>query len=140
MITGAYLLAQQLATNKLSYAGFGCLALAGAGTILVGIFPENTVSSLHITGAALSFIFGNFGMILLGSGLRHFPRSVRMVSIIFGVIGLVALLCFQLHTYLGLSLGGMERIVAYPQSIWMILFGSYILATKGHVGTKPSKV
>ena len=43
-------------------------------------------------------------------------------------IGLVALSFFLKNVYLGLGIGGMERIVSYPQTIWMIVFGAYVLS------------
>jgi hypothetical membrane protein len=103
------------------------MVLAGAGTILVGLFPENTVSALHITGAALPFILGNLGMVLLGIALNKFPPLLRGFSIASGLVGLIALVLFMAQAYLGLAIGGMERFVAYPQSIWMIVTGFYLL-------------
>jgi len=66
MMGGAFLLRKQLANNLVANLGYIFMALAGLGTILVGLFPENTVSALHILGAALPFFLGNIGMILIG--------------------------------------------------------------------------
>jgi hypothetical membrane protein len=126
MIGGALILRRQLERNRLSSLGFGCMALAGVGTILVGLFPENTVSWLHVIGAALPFIFGNLGMLMIGGALEQ-PSLLRGYTIFSGLVGLAALACFITSTYLGLGIGGMERFVSYPQSIWMIVFGSYLL-------------
>ena len=49
-----------------------------------------------------------------------------MLTVGFGLVGLSALGLFLTHTYGPLGRGGMERVVAYPQTIWMILFGLYM--------------
>ncbi len=97
--------------------------------MLVGLFPENTVSSLHILGAALPFLLGNIGLILLGLVLP-LPRFLRWLSIFFGSMALLALVFFMTNQYLGLGIGGMERIVAYPQTIWLIVIGFYLLRNR----------
>ncbi|CAN5127470.1 hypothetical protein BH09PAT3_BH09PAT3_4140 [soil metagenome] len=130
MIAGSVLLGKKYAVSLLTRIGFGCMVLAGIGTILVGLFPENTVSSMHVIGAALPFIFGNIGMILLGLTIRALPKVLAVVTVLSGVIALVALPFFVSGTTLGIGSGWVERIVAYPQSIWMIVFGLFILRTR----------
>jgi hypothetical membrane protein len=125
MIIGAVLIYQEFRESRGSAVGFSCMALAGFGTLLVGLFPENTVSSLHVIGAALPFLIGNLGMVVLGSVLA-LPRSLRIYTILSGGIALLALLLFIMNTYLGLGLGGMERLTAYPQTLWLIAFGIYM--------------
>ena len=127
MIAGAYLLAQDR-TNTRNKLGFLGMALAGVGTVLVGLFPENSVAALHVVGAALAFVCGSLGMILIGSGATSTPKILRLATVVAGAIGLAALLAFVLQLYGPLGIGGLERIVAYPQSIWMICMGLYLLA------------
>ncbi len=115
------------APTLIARLGFGCMACAGVGAILIGLFPENTLGALHIAGATLSFLLGNLGMILLGVNFNRLPKTLRIYTVLSGVIGLAALPLFLKHIYLGLGIGGMERIVSYPQTIWMIIFGAYLL-------------
>jgi len=128
IISGALLLQSRLAGNLTARLGFTCMALAGAGSVLVGVFPENSISSLHTTGAALSFILGNLGMIVIGAALGGLPKMLRVYTVLSGIIGFTALVFFMKNTYLGIGIGGMERIVSYPQTLWMIIFGVYLLA------------
>jgi hypothetical membrane protein len=130
MIAGALLLQRVMATNRMARVGFMCMVVAGIGSLLVGIFPENTISAFHVGGAALCFIFGNTGMLILGAVLRILPRPLRFYTFASGLIGIAALFCFMTHTYGGLGIGGMERIVAYPQSVWMIVMGVYLVFAK----------
>ena len=125
MVIGAELIYQEFKDSLGSLVGFAAMAAAGIGTLLVGIFPENSVSSLHFLGALLALLVGNLGLVVLGISL-DIPRSLRVYTIASGSGSLVALELFANHTYLGLGLGGMERLAAYPQTMWLIVFGLYI--------------
>jgi hypothetical membrane protein len=54
------------------------------------------------------------------------PESMRRSMLMFGSLALVALLCFASHRSFGIGHGTMERIAAYPVTIWLITFGLYI--------------
>ncbi len=123
MIIGAYLLQKALQAGRWAAVGFGCMATAGVGTILVGLFPENSVSFFHILGAGLTFTLGNIAMILIGLSLKQLRRALRGYTVASGVIGLIGTVLFVTHVYLGIGGGTIERLAAYPQSIWMIIFG-----------------
>ncbi len=129
MFFGSLLLRNQIAAGRSANVGFVCMAFAGIGTVLVGLFPENTSSGLHILGASLPFVLGNLAMVLIGLSAKLLPRWVRIVTITSGVVGLIALGFYLLHQYLGLGNGGMERVVAYPQTIWMILVSAYFISS-----------
>ncbi len=125
MIVGAILVYREFKESIPSAVGFSFMAVAGIGTLLVGLFPENTNTTLHVIGATLPFLIGNLGLIVLGTVL-DIPKSLRYYTLLSGYISLVAFLLFISHTYLGLGIGGMERLVAYPQTMWLIVFGVYI--------------
>lgn len=126
MITGAYIFGRN-APRRIASLGYAGIAAGGVGTILVGLFPENTVSALHVLGAALPFIFGNLGMLVLGVYDKQLPKPLRAYTVLSGLVGIVALIIFMQQWYGPLGIGGLERIVAYPQSIWMIVYGAYML-------------
>ena len=48
---------------------------------------------------------------------------------------LLALVLVLSTTYLGLGLGGMERMVAYPLLLWEVGFGSHIIRYPMHAGS-----
>jgi hypothetical membrane protein len=130
MALGAWLLGRSMAI-KGTKLGFLCMAVAGAGTILVGIFPSNVIGLLHGIGAALPFLIGNIGLLVLGRSLTM-PATLRYFTYLSGIIALVALGMFVSKTYAGLGIGGMERLVAYPQTIWLIIYGAYYLKVSKH--------
>lgn len=125
MYIGATLIYQGFKKTPGTALGFNFMALAGIGTVLVGLFPENTISALHILGAALPFFIGNVGMVILSLSLA-IPKPLRYYTFVSGTISLIALVLLLTNHYLGLGIGGMERITAYPQTLWLITFGVYI--------------
>lgn len=125
-LLGAVLLQRSTPRFTWQIAGYACMALAGVGTILVGLFPENTITPAHTGGAALPFVLGNIGLVILGRQPGT-PLWLRRYGQVSGGVGLMALLLFMTHTYLAIGQGGMERFVAYPQTLWMIVVGAYYL-------------
>jgi hypothetical protein len=64
--------------------------------------------------------------VVLGVSLEV-PRSLRLITLLAGVGALVALVFYVSGLDLGLGEGGIERVVAYPQTLWMIVIGAYSL-------------
>ena len=122
MALGSVLFLQELGHGRI---GFLLMAVAGLGAMLVGLFPEDTVYWAHITGADLAFLLGNVALIAFGFS-RGFPRWLRWYAAGSGVVALAALYLFLAHHRFFLGLGGMERVVAYPQTIYLIVFGAYM--------------
>lgn len=133
MLLGALILYYAFHKNKGTAAGFSAFALGGLGAIVVGIYPENTVPIFHGVGALLPFLIGNMGIVLLGYALR-LPKSLRIYTLLSGAVPLLALVCYASNHWLGLGEGGIERIVAYPQTIWWIVLGLYVLKNSGAAG------
>jgi hypothetical membrane protein len=118
MTAGSVLLHREFRGSR---AGFSLMALAGVGAMLVGVFPEDTIYWAHIAGADLAFLLGNVALIVLGLTLRV-SRWFSWYCIASGTVALVALVLFLTHHRFFWELGGMERLVAYPQTIWLVAF------------------
>ncbi len=119
-----------------AFLGFSCLAIAGLGTFFVGTFPENTVSVMHVTGAGLAIGVGNVGILVLGLTLT-LPRGIRVTMMFLGAVSIVALVLFATHSYLGIGAGSMERVAAYPETLWLIGFGLYTSRNHFAVASTP---
>lgn len=126
MALGSLLIYTEFRRSRGSLIGFSFMAIAGLGTLLVGLFPENSILAVHYFGAFLAFGLGNLSIVILSLVLRRETDALRVFSFLTGVAALVALGLFILHIYLGLGRGGMERVVSYPQAIWLALFGMYM--------------
>jgi hypothetical membrane protein len=131
MATGSLFIYQEFKDKRATLVGFSFMAVAGFGTLLVGLFPENGVGLLHLFGAGLTFLIGNLGLVVLSFAM-DIPKSLRVYTFLSGSIALLALLLFVIHYYPGIGIGGMERLTAYPQTIWLIVFGLYIKRMRQH--------
>lgn len=120
--------------RKAAFAGFTLMAIGGVGSVIVGVFPENTIGFMHVTGAALAIGGGTLGILILGLVLT-LPDGLRTFMRLFSVLSIVAAICFACHRYFGLGAGGIERIAAYPETVWLIVFGMYISRTHRAVRT-----
>ncbi len=127
-VVGAYFVKKQFRLGKIGYF----FALAGAGTLAVGIFPENTalvqgIPVIHAVAAILAFFIGGIAAV---SAYRYTKPPFNIISVVLGAASLTASGLFFV-TYnmgsLGLGIGGMERMIAYPMLLWIIGLGGYLL-------------
>lgn len=130
MAAGSVLIYQEFNRTRLSFIAFWLMGIAGVGTMLVGIYPENSISFLHGLGAFLALGVGNIALILFALSIKQARRSFRMYTFVTGVIALTAFVLFVLGVDLGLGSGGIERVAGHLQTIWLILFGLYMTGTR----------
>jgi hypothetical membrane protein len=137
ILAGAALIWRAFPSGQARTIGLALLALAGPGEILVGLFPENVNITPHSIGAAAHFVSGNLGIVVLGVVLAAARRQspLAIYSIISGSLGLLATALFISGHFLGLGIGGMERLAAYPLPLWLIVAGIAVLQ---HVPPAPS--
>lgn len=126
MALGALLLRKHFKITRVSAVAFGLMVLSGIGTIMVGMFPENTINSLHMIGAFFGLGVGNLSVLLLGVSLSQLPKWLRAYTVLLGLLSLTAFALFVAGIHLGIGRGGMERLISYPFTVWMTLFGLYV--------------
>lgn len=129
MIFGSVLVNRELNGRTRLSPGFSLLVISGLGTLTAGLFPVSTVLPLHLLGASAALLLGNVGVALLGTELAGLSRVARLVSLGAGVAGVLATGFFLFHVYLGVGMGGLERLITLPQVIWMPVCGAYLLHT-----------
>jgi hypothetical membrane protein len=100
------------------------LILNAVGSMGVGVFPEN-LEPMHSIAALLIFLFG--GLSILYSS-RLMKRPFSLIGVLLGILSYVALTLFVVQQYVGLGVGGMERLVVYPILVWAIGFSGYLCA------------
>ncbi|MGD8565796.1 MAG: DUF998 domain-containing protein [Candidatus Bathyarchaeota archaeon] len=99
------------------------MVIAGVGAIGVGLFTEDS-GILHTIFSLITFLFGGLSAIA-SSKLENPPFSY--MSIVLGVMSLVALGLFALGIFVNLGKGGMERLIAYPILIWAVGFSGSLM-------------
>ena len=119
-VAGAYFIQRAFSSRLLSTF----FTLAGVGGMGVGLFPENTISVIHGTAALMAFGFGGLSAIV-SYKLQKPPLSYA--SILLGVLSVLALALFGSRIYLGLGVGGMERMIVYPTLLWAVGFGGHLI-------------
>jgi hypothetical membrane protein len=131
LIASSYFLNRQF-----RYRGVAALfAVAGAGALGVGLFPENTfmvgsIPVLHSLSALLAFVVGGLSAI---SAYKITKPPFRYIPVFLGVFAIVAFAVFLAtrdQGALGVGAGCLERFVAYPTVLLMIGLGGYFLGTK----------
>ncbi len=133
VLTGLFLLTGVFLTRaswppQRARAGGVLIAIAAAGWVVTGAFPADVNEDVHVVlGAVPIFFAGNFGLLLMGLTRPPQARWLRAGTVAAGVIGLAAAVLFLDHKYLGLGMGGMERVTALPLLLWSALTGASLL-------------
>jgi hypothetical membrane protein len=110
---------RRLATIGLVFVGIG-----GVGEIFAGFGPSDVNVALHATGALLHWIGEGLGIILLGFALWKANRSLSVLSLVCGFVSFFGFFLYGNHQYFGLGRGGMQRVLAYPLTLWLIVLGA----------------
>jgi len=132
ILVGALLIRPLFRQNFSTLAGFILLPISGLGLIGVGLWPEDTNPGMHYAAAAAHFMGSGFGMLLLGRSLlaRQRTRWVGLFTFTSGFITLAATVLVWQKIGLGMGLGGMERVAAYPFTVWLVGMGIGMLTAR----------
>jgi hypothetical membrane protein len=107
--------------------------VAGVLKVVVGLAPENTISGLHLLGAA-NLPLLSVAIVLLSSAIHRTRRGLAIFGLVVGSVGLAgAILSTAAQTAgsaldLGLGNGGMERLAGYPGNAWMTVVGLAVVS------------
>jgi hypothetical membrane protein len=113
-------------------------ALLGIGTLGVGIFPL-THPTPHTLFAFTAFLAGGVAIVL---SARLTMAPFRYLWMLLGSVALgatvLALDAFRTWAPMAqLGEGGLERWIVYPIVLWLVAFGSYLLAAPAGRSPKP---
>lgn len=119
LIIGSYFLQRAFNSRVLTVLLF----LTAIGTMGVGVFTENS-GTIHTVVSLIAFLFGGLSAIA-SYKLLKLPFSA--IAVILGAMSLGALVLFATKIDLGLDVGGMERMIAYPILTWGAGFGGHLI-------------
>ncbi|HEY1198238.1 MAG TPA: DUF998 domain-containing protein [Thermoplasmata archaeon] len=128
VILAAILIRTAFPARRSRMVGLWLLALAGVGSIGVGLSPEDYYLPGHVVSALLAFVGGGLALFVLGFAMFRDTRweGFRAYTVLSGLIVLVALLLFVSNADLGLGVGGMERLIVAPVLLWSIVAGTHL--------------
>jgi hypothetical membrane protein len=105
------------------------LAVFGVGLLGIAVFPGD-VATWHPLFALTCFVGGSVAAILsrslLDPPLRAFAVVLGSVALAATVLGLDAFADLGPQAWIGI--GGVERWIAYPVLLWMVLCGAALMA------------
>jgi hypothetical membrane protein len=136
MMSGSAFIFRDFARGRAAAAGLAAMTASGLGVVMVGLFPENSVPVLHGVGAGITFVVGN-GALFVWAFVLEMPVPLRAYAFLSGAVAILGLAAYVSGHYLGLGQGGMERFVAYPQTIFLAVIGCYLLAKNPPVEQGP---
>jgi hypothetical membrane protein len=135
-IIGAVLLRRFWPPGSLTHRAFILLVVAGIGKALVGIAPENVNVGLHLLGS-LNVLLVSIAILMLSASIRQTRPALSSIGSVLAVMGLAGTILSTFGQfagtalYLGLGVGGMERIASYPGTLWMMLAAVSALSYAG---------
>jgi len=126
ILGGTALLWPLVAKGRLAKLAMGLIGASGIGVFLVGLAPEDALAPIHFFGAAVNLLCCHLGMATMGVSLMHAgaARSFGAISLGVGLLGLSGIGLLGAGVYLGLGVGFVERIVAYPFPLWLAGMGA----------------
>jgi len=92
--------------------------------VLLGVFAEDVSMPVHGISALIGLIFG-LGATFMTYKFVKSPLSYA--PIILGGMIIVAVVLQASGNYLGLGLGGIERLEIYPSLLWGLGFDGYLI-------------
>ncbi len=138
ILLGAILLRPELVRARLSDSAFGLLVASGVAVAFLGTFPEDTGKPWHSIAATVNFVAAGLAMIFAGLALRRERRRLpSYVSLLLGGVSLGGAVLAAGKFGLGIGRGGVERLTAWPFTLWMTIIGAAViasLAARRHAG------
>jgi hypothetical membrane protein len=130
IVFGALFVWPSFPKQGLSAAAMLLIGAAGVGVFVVGLAPEDVAPQLHIVGAVSNFVCCNAGMAAMGIAMLRWKtpaHAMGLIALAAGMTGLFGFGFLAAGIDLGLGVGGMERVVAYPFPPWLASMGVLLL-------------
>ncbi len=107
-------------------------ALGGIGAMGAGLIPLDNPIGVHGLFALFAFVFLNVEAMVAGR-LAKFPLD--RISLLLGILGIIFVPIMimvdsgSLDVTGSIGHGGVERMIAFPCLIWMLVFGGYLVSS-----------
>lgn len=128
VVLGVWFTRKLWPAGQLTTTALWTLAIGGGdGSIIVGLIPLNVSLPLHATGAVLALFVACFGIMMMGAIVWRTNRAFAIYSLATGLIAMSAFALYALEIHLGTGRGILERVAAWPHTVWYMVTGALIL-------------
>jgi hypothetical membrane protein len=129
LVLGFVLTWRPLGRGAVARSARSLLLLAAAGYALAGAYPADVDENLHFLGALLILVVGNIGLPVAAFAARDGVLGrLRVPTLVAGLVALVGSVLFLAQQPMGIGVGAMERVAAFPFPIWASGVGTFLLA------------
>jgi hypothetical membrane protein len=124
VLASTYMLRGSLRRRRMLVA----MGAMGVGLVGIAIFPGN-VAGWHPLFSLLAFVGGSVATIM---SRKELDQPAGSVALALGVIALVATVLgldafAETWPQTAIGIGGVERWIAYPVLLWMVIFGTALM-------------
>jgi len=96
--------------------------------VMVGVVSEDISLPVHGVFGLVGLVFGLAAMLV---SYRFVKSPLSYAPVILGGVIILAMVLQASGFYLGLGLGGIERLEMYPSLLWSLGFGAYLVGESG---------
>jgi hypothetical membrane protein len=129
VLFGAALLQPMLPASRFTQPALGLLTASGIALPFVAGFPEDTGKPWHAVAATVHLATAGLGMLAAGLALRGSGRKrSAAVTLVLGAASVVGTAVTGAGGGLGVGRGAVERLAAWPFTVWTTLAGAAALA------------
>lgn len=116
------------------------LIVGAAGSVMVGLVPEDVNLSLHVLGAFAGIVVGSCGFVLAGLIRRSSPLGrLRPVTLPLSILAMTAAVLLFTGGIPAGDFGAVERLAVFPLRCWMVIAGILLLREAARdAGTGPA--
>lgn len=133
VVLGAWLTRKAWPPGRLTILALWLLTLGGDGSMLTGLFPLNVYFPLHAFGAVLALGVADLGFFALAYVLRRANPLFAAYCALTGVLTLGSFLLYLSGNDFGLGRGVVERLAAWPHTVFYIVTGFILLTQRSRL-------
>ena len=115
--------------------GLVLVTIAALGAVISGLSPMNVSLERHLFGALLFFPLSSLGIVFLGLSIFSKKPVLAYFSLICGLVGFFGFFLYGNFQVAGIPRGILERIAAYPSTIWFTIVGLTLWRNNSHAGS-----
>ena len=125
VIAGAVLLRPMLPRNGYARAALALLTVSGVALPFVAGFPEDTGKPWHAVAASVHLAAAGLGTMAAGLAMRRSGRPLASgVTLALGGVSVVGTLLTGAGMGAGVGRGAIERLAAWPFTVWTTVAGA----------------